>query len=140
MSSAPNQQISLPRPSYERVQIPGFKPYYETPLGVAYLADALAVLRALPSDSVNAVITSPPYALHFKKEYGNVDKKDYVQWFLQFAREFFRVLKPDGSFVLNIGGSYNKGLPTRSLYHFHLLIALVERTGFHLAQECFWFN
>ncbi|MCI0376717.1 MAG: site-specific DNA-methyltransferase, partial [Gemmataceae bacterium] len=45
-----------------------------------------------------------------------------------------------GSLVLNIGGSYNKGLPTRSLYHFKLLIALVERIGFHLAQECFWFN
>src|SRR5438874_7187011 len=38
------------------------------------------------------------------------------------------------------GGSYNKGLPTRSLYHFKLLVALVEQIGFHLAQECFWFN
>src|SRR6267143_7143877 len=101
MSSAPNQQISLPRPSYERVRIPGFNPYYETPLGAAYLEDALAVLRALPNDSVNAVITSPPYALHFKKAYGNVDKKDYVNWFLEFASEIFRVIKTDGSFVLN---------------------------------------
>jgi site-specific DNA-methyltransferase (cytosine-N4-specific) len=41
---------------------------------------------------------------------------------------------------LNIGGSYNKGKPTRSLYHFKLLIALVENIGFHLAQECFWYN
>ena len=52
----------------------------------------------------------------------------------------FRVLKPDGSLVLNIGGSYNPGSPTRSLYHFKLLIELVESVGFHLAQECFWFN
>jgi site-specific DNA-methyltransferase (cytosine-N4-specific) len=52
----------------------------------------------------------------------------------------FRVLKKEGSFVLNIGGSYNKGAPTRSLYHFKLLIALVEEIGFHLAQECFWYN
>jgi DNA modification methylase len=140
MSTAPNQQFSLPRASYERVRIPGFSSYYETRLGVAYLEDALAALRALPNDSVNAVITSPPYALHFKKEYGNVDKKDYVQWFLQFAREFFRVLKADGSFVLNIGGSYNKGLPTRSIYLYKLLIELVDTVGFHLAQEFFWFN
>ena len=50
------------------------------------------------------------------------------------------MLKPDGSFVLNIGGSYNTGVPTRSLYHFKLLIELVESVGFHLAQECFWYN
>jgi site-specific DNA-methyltransferase (cytosine-N4-specific) len=41
---------------------------------------------------------------------------------------------------LNIGGSYNQGEPTRSLYHFKLLIVLCEEVGFHLAQECFWFN
>ncbi|HCX29302.1 MAG TPA: site-specific DNA-methyltransferase, partial [Blastocatellia bacterium] len=113
---------------------------YETPLGAAYLEDALVILRSLPDGSVNAVITSPPYALHFKKEYGNVDKKDYVKWFLPFAKEFFRVLKNDGSFILNIGGSYNKGLPTRSMYLYKLLIELVEAVGFHLAQEFFWYN
>jgi site-specific DNA-methyltransferase (cytosine-N4-specific) len=57
-----------------------------------------------------------------------------------FAREIKRVLAKDGSFILNIGGSYNPGQPTRSLYHFKLLIALCEEVGFHLAQECFWFN
>ncbi|TEU12176.1 MAG: site-specific DNA-methyltransferase [Anaerolineales bacterium] len=98
------------------------------------------VLKALPEDSINLVFTSPPYALHFQKEYGNVAKSDYVEWFLKFARGIFDVLPEDGSFVLNIGGSYNKGTPTRSLYHFKLLIALVEEIGFHLAQECFWFN
>ena len=45
-----------------------------------------------------------------------------------------------GSFVLNIGGSYNPGEPTRSLYHHKLLIELVDSVGFFLAQECFWFN
>jgi DNA modification methylase len=90
--------------------------------------------------SVNLIFTSPPYALHFKKAYGNVDKAGYVEWFLTFAREMFRVLADDGSFVLNIGGSYNPKVPTRSLYHFKLLIRLVEDIGFHLAQECFWYN
>lgn len=94
----------------------------------------------MPAQSVKLVVTSPPYALHFKKEYGNVDKSDYIEWFLPFAREIRRVLTDDGSFVLNIGGSYNKGQPTRSLYHFKLLIALCEEVGFHLAQECFWYN
>jgi DNA modification methylase len=97
-------------------------------------------LKALPTESVDLVLTSPPYALHFKKEYGNVDKRDYVEWFLPFAQQIQRVLRPEGSFVLNIGGSYNAGSPTRSIYHFKLLVALVEEVGFHLAQECFWYN
>jgi DNA modification methylase len=113
---------------------------YSTSLGSAYLGDSLESLKAMEPNSANLVMTSPPYALHFKKAYGNVDKDAYIEWFLPFAREIFRVLKDDGSFVLNIGGSYNKGTPTRSLYHFKLLIALVEEIGFHLAQECFWYN
>jgi DNA modification methylase len=117
-----------------------FAPLYETDLGAAYVADSEKLLRALPDKSINLVFTSPPYALHFKKEYGNVDKADYVEWFLRFGREIKRVLKNDGSFVLNIGGSYNPGTPTRSIYHFKLLVALVEEVGFHLAQECFWYN
>jgi DNA modification methylase len=120
--------------------LPQLTPFYETDLGATYLADSREVLRLLPDSSVNLVFTSPPYALHFKKEYGNVHKDEYVEWFLTFARDIFRVLKDDGSFVLNIGGSYNKGLPTRSTYHFKLLLALVEEIKFHLAQECFWYN
>lgn len=117
-----------------------FSSFYETELGAAYLTDSEELLKALPDSSVNLVFTSPPYALHFKKAYGNVDKAAYVEWFLRFARQIKRVLKSDGSFVLNIGGSYNQGSPTRSIYHFKLLVALVEEVGFHLAQECFWFN
>jgi DNA modification methylase len=115
-------------------------PLYKTELGAAYVGDSLEMLQSLPTSSVNLVITSPPYALHFKKEYGNVHKRDYVEWMLPFAKEIKRVLKDDGSFVLNIGGSYNEGTPTRSLYHFKLLIALCEEVNFHLAQEAFWYN
>ncbi len=137
--SSLQQQYSL-RPSYDRITVKGFKPYYKTRLGTAYLEDALNILKMLPDNSVSAVLTSPPYALHFKKEYGNVDKKNYVSWFLKFAEEFYRVLKDDGSFILNIGGSYNKGLPTRSMYIYKLLVELVDTLGFHLAQEFFWYN
>lgn len=115
-------------------------PYYSTELGNAYLGDSLEVMKRIPTGSINLVLTSPPYALHFKKEYGNASKADYVAWMLPFAKEIHRVLADDGSFVLNIGGSYNQGSPTRSIYHYKLLIALVEEIGFHLAQECFWYN
>jgi site-specific DNA-methyltransferase (cytosine-N4-specific) len=116
------------------------KPLYQTSLGAAFLGNSAELLSEIPDNTVNLVFTSPPYALHFKKEYGNAAKNEYVSWFLPFARQIHRILKEDGSFVLNIGGSYNEGTPTRSLYHFHLLIALVEEVGFHLAQECFWYN
>jgi site-specific DNA-methyltransferase (cytosine-N4-specific) len=119
---------------------PPWKPTYKTEYGAAYVADSRQLLSALPSESVDLALTSPPYALHFKKEYGNVEKQEYVEWFIPFAQQIFRALKPDGSFILNIGGSYNPGTPTRSLYHFKLLVALVEQVGFHLAQECFWYN
>lgn len=118
----------------------GSDPYFETQLGAAYLGNSLELMKCLPTNSLNAVVTSPPYALHFKKEYGNATKSDYVDWFIPFAREIHRVLRDDGSFILNIGGSYNAGAPTRSLYHFKLAIRLVEEVGFHMAQECFWYN
>jgi DNA modification methylase len=116
------------------------KPYFTSKHGAAYLGESLELLQSLPNNSVNLVVTSPPYALHFKKAYGNEHKDRYVEWFIPFAKEIRRVLSEDGSFVLNIGGSYNQGAPTRSIYHFKLLIALVEEVGLHLAQECFWYN
>ena len=143
MARAHSTQVSLFALSAERhparlLRKPA--PLYSTPYGAAYVADSLDLMREIPTGVVKAVVTSPPYALHFKKEYGNVEKDGYVAWFLPFAREIKRVLAKDGSFVLNIGGSYNAGTPTRSLYHFKLLIALCEDVGFHLAQECFWYN
>lgn len=113
---------------------------YATDWGAAYGADSLDIMRDMPPNCVKAVITSPPYALQFQKEYGNIGKDGYIQWFLPFATEIKRILTTDGSFVVNVGGSYNAGLPTRSLYHFKMLIALCEEVGFHLAQELFWYN
>src|SRR6266404_2809647 len=70
--------------------------YYETELGLAVLGDSLETLRKLPANSVSLVLTSPPYALHFKKAYGNKEKHEYIDWMLPFAREIRRVLRDDG--------------------------------------------
>jgi len=115
-------------------------PIYKTEFGALFCADSLEFLRHLPDDSVDLVITSPPYALHFKKEYGNADQQDYVAWLVPFAREIKRVIKPTGSFVLNLGGAWQPGAPVRSLYHYRTLLALIDQVGFDLAQEFFWFN
>jgi DNA modification methylase len=116
------------------------RPFYTTRHGAAYLGDALNYLRQMDRDSVDLIITSPPFALKRKKEYGNVDAKDYVPWFVDFAVEFKRILKDEGSLVIDIGGTWVKGQPTRSLYHFELVIALVRTLGFQLAQEFYWYN
>lgn len=116
-------------------------PYYKTKMGQAYCGDALDVLKDIPPNSVDLVITSPPFALRRKKSYGNVSPEEYVDWFWPFAKAISRVLKPRGSFVLDIGGSWNRGEPTRTLYHFELLLRLCKPRGpFHLAQEFYWYN
>jgi len=97
-------------------------------------------MKRIPDSSVNLVMTSPPFALKRKKEYGNVHAREYVEWFLPFAEQMKRIISEDGSIVIDIGGTWTKGQPTRSLYHFKLVIALVEELGLHLAQEFFWYN
>jgi len=113
--------------------------FYQTNLGKAYLGDALQLIKGIPDNSVNLIMTSPPYGLRKKKEYGNADPEVYVKWFTPFANEFLRILKPNGSFVLNIGGGWEKGKPTRSLYQFELLLELCKM-GFNLAEEFVWYK
>jgi site-specific DNA-methyltransferase (cytosine-N4-specific) len=114
------------------------EPAYTTAWGRAYHADALDVLRGLADDSVALVFTSPPFALRRQKAYGNVTAEEYVDWFWPFAREIHRVLRPDGSFVFDLGGAWKPRSGTRSLFPYHLIIRLGE--VFHLAQEFYWYN
>ncbi len=120
------------------------EPSYKTELGAAYLGDALELIKSIPDGVINLIMTSPPFALTKKKPYGNEKASQYVEWFKPFAREFWRVLTDDGSLVVHIGGSWDKGQPTRSLYHFELLFELCrpehEEFKFYLAQDFYWFN
>jgi len=75
----------------------GAKSAYKTAWGAMYEGDAAKLLASLPDEALDLVITSPPYALHFKKEHGNVDKDAYVEWFRPFGREVHRTLKPKGA-------------------------------------------
>jgi len=115
-------------------------PLYMTYYGKAYVGDALELLGCLSNQSVDLVITSPPFALQRKKEYGNQDQDEYVDWLLQFAAGVKRVLKETGSFVLDLGGAYRKGRPVRSLYNYRVLMRLCDELSWNLAEEFFWFN
>lgn len=135
--------ISLRKPKtdlpwLEDVGLGKIKPFYHTKLGAAFLGDSLAGMKRIPSESVDLVFTSPPFALTRKKEYGNEPIERYLEWFIPFCEEIKRILTPVGSFVLDIGGSWIPGAPVRSVYHFEVAIHLSKM--FHLAQDFYWYN
>lgn len=114
--------------------------WLQTRLGSIYHDDSMKVMGRCKNASVDMILTSPPFALTRKKDYGNEQEDAYLEWFRSFAVEFDRILKDDGSLVVDLGGAWKPGIPVRSLYHFKLLIMLCEEYGFHLAQEFYWWN
>jgi site-specific DNA-methyltransferase (cytosine-N4-specific) len=118
-----------------------FHKIHSTSLGRIIQGDSRHVMQShMERESVSLIMTSPPYALVFKKDYGNEDADRYLDWFRTFVPGFLRVLKLNGSLVIDIGGVWKKGRPTRSLYHFELLVMLCREYGLHLAQEFYWWN
>ena len=129
MSANDKPKIRLKRP---------ISKFHSTKLGSMWNGDSLDWMAQAKASSVDLVMTSPPFGLVRKKTYGNEDAHLYCDWFRPFAEEFKRILKKQGSLVIDIGGAWKAGLPTRSLYHFELLIMLCEEYGFHLCQEHYW--
>jgi DNA modification methylase len=131
-----NNGLQAPSRNYE---IP--KQFFRTELGRIYNGDSLGLLHhAVEKGSIDLIMTSPPFGLVRKKSYGNEDADRYLKWFRPFAEGFRRVLKDSGSLVIDIGGVWKPGTPTRSLYHFDLLTMLCREFGFHLCQEHYWWN
>lgn len=115
---------------------------YNSDLGAAFQGDSRELLKQLPNNSIDLIVTSPPFALQHKKEYGNEDQEGYNDWFMEFVPEIRRVLQPHGSFVVEVGGAFKKGIPERSDYQFKLLSRLVDEDegAMHLAQDFYWYN
>lgn len=115
-------------------------PVYATELGAAWCADSLEWLPTLTDGSVALAITSPPFALLRPKEYGNKVEDEYLDWLLSFVEALRPKLADDGSFVIDLGGAYQRGTPTRTLVQWKFLIRAVEELGYFLAQETYWSN
>jgi DNA modification methylase len=113
---------------------------YRTQHGRQLCADSREILELLAPESVDLIITSPPFALLRKKSYGNEEQDDYVAWLLEFGVAAKRALKSGGSFVIDLGGAYQRGVPVRSLYNFKVLIEFCEKLGYFLAEEFYWHN
>lgn len=113
---------------------------YSTKLGRCIQGDSLEVLRTLENESVDLIITSPPFSLQRHKSYGEVRQDEYVNWLLQFGLVAYDKLKETGSFVIDLGGAYQKGKPIKSLYPFRFMISMCDVAGYNLAQDIYWHN
>ena len=76
--------------------------YYQDDHVTLYHGDCMDVMASLPAESVDAIVTSPPYAMQRKTTYGGIPEEDYPEWTVRWMSEARRVLKPDGSVIINI--------------------------------------
>lgn len=100
-----------------------------------FFGDSTKELKRLHDNSVDLIFTSPPYADQRKSTYGGIHPDKYVDWFLPISEELLRVLKPTGSFVLNIKERVVNG--ERSTYVLELIIAM-RKQGWFWTEEYMW--
>jgi site-specific DNA-methyltransferase (adenine-specific) len=97
--------------------------------------DSKEVLRLLPANSVDLIVTSPPYADQRKNTYGGIHPDQYVKWFLPISEQLLRVLKPSGTFILNIKEKVANG--ERSTYVMELILEM-RKQGWLWTEEFIW--
>lgn len=100
-----------------------------------YLGDSKQELRKLPDNSVDLIVTSPPYADQRKSTYGGIHPDKYVDWFLPISEQLLRVLNPKGTFILNIKEKVVEG--ERSTYVMELILAM-RKQGWLWTEEFIW--
>lgn len=100
-----------------------------------YLGDCREILRDIPDNSVDLIVTSPPYADQRKNTYGGIPINEYVRWFLPISKELLRVLKPTGTFILNIKEKVVNG--ERSTYVLELILEM-KKQGWLWTEEFIW--
>ena len=98
--------------------------------------DCLDIMRDMPADCVDLILTSPPYADARRHTYGGIAPDAYVEWFSVRATEMKRILKPTGSFILNIKERCKDG--ERHTYVLDLILALKRDVGFRWVEEYIW--
>jgi len=113
---------------------------FTTAAGAALLCEAETAVQFIANNSINLILTSPPYPLLTKKPYGNHDASAQVEWLTQLAAAWKDKLTDSGSLVLNLADVYNPGTPSVSLYQERLLINLCDQLGYSLAQKFYWEN
>jgi site-specific DNA-methyltransferase (adenine-specific) len=100
-----------------------------------FLGDCRQMLKKIPDNSIDLIVTSPPYADQRKSTYGGITPEKYVEWFLPIAKELLRVLKPTGTFILNIKEKVVEG--ERSTYVMELILEM-RKQGWLWTEEFIW--
>ena len=113
---------------------------YKTDYGKCIQGNSIDVLNMLSDNSIDLIITSPPFSLQRHKSYGEVEQDQYVDWMLKFGIAAYSKLKDTGSFVIDLGGAYQKGHPIKALYPFRFMLKMCDDVGYHLAQDMYWHN
>lgn len=116
---------------------------YQTDYGKFYLGKCESEIDKLNLEGkVQLLITSPPYPLNKKKKYGNMVGNEYLEWFTGLSPLFSKLLKPNGSLVMEIGNSWESGRPVQSLLHIKSLMQFVEnpKANLRLCQEFVCYN
>ena len=112
---------------------------YSTKLGMMVESKAEVALRSALLEpylgQVQLIFTSPPFPLNRKKAYGNLDGLDYVEWLADFASQFRKFLRADGSIAIEMGNSWKRGEPVMSTLGLKSLLAFLERGELELCQQ-----
>ena len=108
---------------------------HDIPVNLIIHGDAKSKLSTYPDECIDIIVTSPPYADSRRNTYGGIHPDEYVEWFLPFTSEFLRVLKPTGSFILNIKEKVVNG--ERHTYVLELILAL-KKQGWLWTEEYIW--
>jgi len=97
--------------------------------------DCLSILKRFPDDSIDLIVTSPPYGESRKSDYGGIPPSEYVEWFLPRTQEFLRILRPRGTFILNIKEKVIRG--ERHTYAIELILEM-RKQGWLWTEEFIW--
>ena len=116
----------------------------ETKLGKAYNSSIEDFMSSAEGKKlkgkVNLIFTSPPYPLVSPKKYGNKQGEEYLQWVAEVSMGLAELLSDDGSLVVEIGNSWNKGTPTMSLLPLETLMQIAKASNLHVCQQFIWHN
>lgn len=119
-------------------------PLYRTKNGVMYLGSSESILKSkwfVPlKQKINLIFTSPPFPLKKKKSYGNLNGEEYIEWLSSYTNLFNHLLSDDGSLVIELGNSWEAGIPAMSIESLEALLALKKKGGYYLCQEFIWHN
>lgn len=120
------------------------EPVYRTDLGAAYCGDSSKVLARPEFDALRGtaqlIFTSPPFPLNTKKEYGNLQGEEYLQWFEGYAPLLADLTRDDGSIVIEIGNAWEPGRPVMSTLVMKAFMRFLEKGNLNLCQEFIWYN